>query len=206
MNIEILLKGKTMYDSNCYGVSGEDFAVVIDPGVFDNSLIDFFHKNAEKQKLILITHPHIDHIMGADMLREKTGVKIAASSNTAKGLIDTNINLSASYGNPFTVTTDIVLENDSTFYVGKQKVKAIFTPGHTSGCTCFLFDNALFTGDTLFCGSIGRTDLPTASFADMEKSLKKLKSLDDNIVVYPGHDESTTIGREKIINPYFREL
>ena len=204
MNIEILLKGKTMFNSNCYGVWGKDFAVIIDPGVFDTSLVSFFEKHSDKQRLILITHPHIDHIMGANELREKTGVKIAASENTAKGLLDTDINLSASYGHPFTVKCDIILKNDSDFFIGEQKIRAIYTPGHTNGCMCFMFGKVLFTGDTLFCGSIGRTDLPTASYTEMVKTLDKLKKLDDDVVLYPGHDEHSTIARERIINPYLR--
>ena len=86
------------------------------------------------------------------------------------------------------------------------EIDVLFTPGHSCGSTCFIIDNALFSGDTLFQYSIGRTDLPTGSFMEMKESLVRLSSLDDQLIVYPGHGPSTTIGMEKRMNPYLLSL
>ena len=206
MQIKKMLKGKAIFDCNCYGISSDNGAVIIDPSVFDEELVRFFEENGEKEKLILITHAHTDHISGARKLREKTGVKIAASKPASDALVQPEINMSYHFEERISFDSDIKLSDGETFTVGDITVKTIATPGHTAGCMCYLIENELFSGDTLFMETIGRTDLPTASYAQMQKSLEKLKKLDENVRVHPGHGPDTTIGHELVYNPYMNGM
>lgn len=206
MQIKRLLAGKTMFDCNCYGILSEKGAVIIDPGTFDEELVRFFETAGIEEKLILITHAHIDHIMGAEELRGRTGVKIAASKNAALGLSDTAVNLSRGYNKHISFKSDIELSDGEVLNVGDIKIEAIYTPGHTDGCTCYKIGDNLFSGDTLFLESIGRTDLPTANLNSMKESLLKLCRLDKSITVYPGHGPKTTIEHEKAFNMYINSF
>ena len=154
---------------------------------------------------MLITHGHFDHIMGANELREKAGVKIYASELEKDLLASSELNVSNQIGRNYTVEADVYLKDDEKVTINGIEIKMISTPGHTAGSCCYLIESEklLIAGDTLFAGSCGRTDLPTGSGGMLDRSLKeKLMRLDDEIKVYPGHGESTTIGYERKHNPF----
>lgn len=203
MEIKVLPIGPI--GANCYMIKGETGAVLIDTGDHNSILEEFLKENDDKERLILLTHSHFDHIGGALKLRKETGVKIAIGENEAAGLLDPNINLSSSFRinlEPF--SADITFVDGEKFSVGDLNFSVIETPGHTSGGVCYLIEDCLFSGDTLFAGSIGRTDFPGGNINVLEKSLSKLMKLEDNVNVLSGHGEATTIGRERKSNPFIR--
>ncbi len=191
--------------ANCYLISSDKAAVCIDAGDFDTRVLDFFKNNSDKERLILLTHAHFDHIGGADRLRQLTGVKIAIGTEDAPSLCDSAKTLSDIFGiavAPF--CADILLNDGEKFSVGDINFTAIKTSGHSIGSMCYLAENMLFCGDTLFEGSVGRTDLYGADSNALLQSLKKLSLLPDDTVVYSGHGSNTTIGNERKYNPYMK--
>lgn len=206
MKVEFLLKGHLATYSNCYGILTDNAAIVVDPGKYCPELKDFLDKNSDKTRLILITHAHYDHIGGALELRNATGVKIAIGQNEEFALSDAAYNLSGR----FTPTipafkADYTIDDEEEFTIGDITVKAYETPGHTVGGMCYLIDDCLFSGDMLFYETVGRVDLPGGNLRDMKESLDRMMWLfEDNVKVYSGHGEVTTIGHERRHNPYLR--
>ncbi len=189
--------------TNCYLVSTDKAAIVIDPAFKSAAVEDFLLQNSDKERLILLTHAHFDHIGAAPFLRENTGVKIAVGEFDNADLSDPAVNLSDRFHAhipPF--SADITLIDGEEFSVGDINIKVLHTPGHTVGSVCYLTDNVLFAGDTLFYESIGRTDFPKSNHSDMMKSLCRLLNLDGNIRVLSGHGPETNIEHEKIYNPF----
>lgn len=206
MEVEFLLTGHLAIYSNCYGIVTEKAAIVVDPGKYTTELADFLKSNADKTRLILITHAHYDHIGGALQLRENTGVKIAIGKNEEFALSDRAFNLSGRFTPPIPAfNADYTIEDEEEFTVGDITVKAFETPGHTIGGMCYLIDDKLFSGDMLFYETVGRVDLPGGNMGDMKQSLDRMMWLfDDEVKVYSGHGEMTTIGHERKYNPYLR--
>ena len=189
--------------ANCYFVTGEKGAVIVDPGEYLPELEGFLNDNSDKERLILLTHCHFDHIGGALELRRKTGVKIAIGEKEAASLLDGDINLSNRFYagiEPF--EADIKLKDGEKLAVGDLSFTVIETPGHTIGGVCYLLEDFLFSGDTLFFESVGRTDFPGGDWSVLSASIKKLLQLGENINVLSGHGEATTLGHEKHSNPY----
>lgn len=205
MTVRVLVLGGD-FATNCYLLESEKAAVIIDPAEYSPVLEEFLENNAEKHRLILLTHCHFDHISGAAQLRDNTGVDIAIGKNDAVGTKDTRISLSSLFGGchePF--DADILLGDGERFTVGDIEFKAIETAGHTIGGMCYLSGDMLFCGDTLFYGSVGRTDLYGGNHRTLMKSVSMLaKTLDDSVTVYSGHGPATTIGQEKLYNPYLK--
>ncbi len=204
MEIKILSLGHI--HSNCYMISSEKAAIVIDPG-FNNLLVtDFLCQSSNKERLILLTHGHFDHIGGALELRNTTDTKIAIGRLDGYALSDTHFNLSDKFHaklKPF--SADVLLDDNEIIKIGDVTIKTIYSPGHTKGGVCYLIQNNLFSGDTLFYRSIGRTDFYDGDYNEIEKSIKNLyTTLPDDTVVFPGHGEKTTIGQEKSENPFVR--
>lgn len=203
MEIKILPLGHI--GANCYMLSTEKAAVVIDPGFKSETVLQFLIDNSHKERLILLTHAHFDHIGGADSLRKSTDTKIGIGEFDNAALMDTRRNLSDLFHaklSPF--SADLLFSDNQTFSVGDIDFKVIHTPGHTPGGVCYLVGDILFSGDTLFKGSIGRTDFFDGDFKALEKSVKRLYTIDGKTTVLSGHGEATTIEEEKNFNPFIR--
>lgn len=202
MEIKQLALGELQ--TNCYLISTEKAAVVIDPADYSKE-VESFLADDEKETMVLLTHAHFDHIGGAKMLRENTGAKIAIGAVENPALSDGGVNLSSLFGevlSPF--SADILLNDGDEFTVGDICFTVLHTPGHTKGSLCYRVGDILFAGDTLFCESIGRTDFPGGDFNEISASIKKLYTLPEDTVVLSGHGEKTTIGHEKYFNPFVR--
>ncbi len=203
MNIKTVVLASP-FGTNCYLVSTEGAAVVVDPGEFTEEIKAFLDNNCEKERLILITHAHLDHIGGAAKLRELTGVKIAVGEKDSPATSDGRLNLSALFGEPTQpFVSDILLNHGDRLCVGDIEFTVIHTPGHTVGGVCYLTGDVLFSGDTLFAGSIGRSDFPGGDHAVLMNSIKMLtQTLDGDTKVYSGHGFPTTLTTEIKTNPY----
>ena len=192
-----------MLSENCYVLWDENTreAAVIDPG-FLNSRLEEVLKPL-KVKYILLTHGHFDHIEGAEALKAQTGAVVAAF-HTEKALAE-NAMLNASlpmFGRPITCAVDRTFTDGEAFRVGSISVTVLHTPGHTAGGCCYITPEAVFTGDTLMGYSIGRSDLPTGSGAQLMDSLQKLAALPGDPDICGGHGPVTKLSAEKRHNPY----
>ncbi|MBQ7726592.1 MAG: MBL fold metallo-hydrolase [Clostridia bacterium] len=199
MKIRVLHLG--LIKTNCYLLESDRAAVVIDPGYFSAQAETFLKEAEGKERLILITHAHFDHIGGAEALREATGVKIGIGEGDADDLADPVKNLSQKFHAhiaPF--AADEQYRDGETVTVGDLSFRVLAMPGHTVGGVAYQIGGCVFSGDTLFEGAVGRTDFPGGDFKTLKKSVKRLMTLDPDTVVYPGHGDPTTIGREKETN------
>ena len=154
---------------------------------------------------ILLTHGHFDHISAANALREKYHIAIYACSWEKEMLEDPGFNLSLYQGRPVSVKADRYLEDLEVFEAAGFTLQMLHTPGHTEGSCCYHIaeEGVLMSGDTLFCGSCGRTDLPGGNSTQMRLSLRRLlTSLPDETEVFPGHESFTSIDQEKRYNPF----
>lgn len=193
--------------TNCYFVyeEGKNKILVIDPADRGDYLYEKFQEKGFEVAAILLTHGHFDHIWGCDKLRELSGAKVYAWEPEKEICEDPAMNVSEMAGRAVTATVDEYLREGAVMRIEGIEFKLIGTPGHTVGSCCFYFeeDGILVSGDTLFEGSVGRTDFPTGSGATLSRSLKeKLMCLPDEVKVFPGHGDFTTIGRERKYNPF----
>lgn len=193
--------------TNCYLVYNESTrkAVVVDPADNASYILNRCNELQITPVAILLTHGHFDHILAAADVSRAFHVKIYASETEDAMLADTSLNLSGDWGSPQTsFHADVLLhDGDALDLIGFQWM-VIETPGHTSGSVCFYIpeEDVLFAGDTLFCESYGRTDLPTGSSRQLVASiLNKVFALPEQTMVYPGHGDTTTVGNEKQSNP-----
>jgi len=192
---------------NCYLVTDERTrkAFMVDPGGINKKLVDFVRENGISLEYIILTHGHGDHIGGVEGYRaEFPEVQLIAHEMEKDLLADPKMNHSRmTCGTEISLNADRYVKDGETLVVGNMELKFIFTPGHTPGGMCIYVGNALFSGDTLFAQSIGRTDFPGSSFASIIRSIKeKLFALPDETEVYPGHMGNTTIAIEKEYNPF----
>ncbi len=208
MHIESLVVG--FLGTNCYLIICESTreAAVVDPGFNEaeaNKILEEIANRGLVVKCIFNTHGHLDHICGNGALKQATGAPIWIHENDAQMLTTPSKNLSKTLGlNIVSPPADRLLRDGDIFNVGLLKFRVIHTPGHTRGSVSLYCEDerVIFTGDTLFAGSIGRTDLPGSCPEEMGRSLATLMDLPDSTIVYPGHGEKTTISKERRTNPF----
>ena len=193
--------------TNCYLLINEKTkeAVIVDPASCPDYMMNYIKAEEIKLKAVLLTHAHFDHIMGIDGMREKFQVPVYASEKEQEILQDARLNLSAAYGGGYTFSDATCVRDGEELEIAGMKIKVIETPGHTAGGCCYYIaeEEALFSGDSLFCASIGRTDFPTGSSSQLVRAVRdKLFVLPEETMVYPGHMEETTIGYERKHNPF----
>ena len=195
--------------TNCYFVyrEGSSKVIFIDPADYGDQIFKAMKDNGFEVAAILLTHGHFDHIWGCSRLRQLTSAPVYAYEGEEEVLLSSDLNVSADTGRACTVKANTLLKDGEEVTIEGMTFKLIATPGHTQGSCCYYFEeaNMLISGDTLFEESVGRTDLPTGSMSTLVRSVKdKLFELPDDVVVYPGHGDSTTIGHEKKYNPLAR--
>lgn len=210
MDIKTFVLGD--YQTNCFCVRKDDSAkdcLIIDSGLSPEPLVDHLQQNRLNPVAAVITHGHIDHIFGLKALKENfPGIKVAIHKDDADALVDPLKNLSAMMGHSFiTDPADIIIEKEEPIEFIGIRFEVFHTPGHSPGGICLYKkdEDILFAGDTLFDGSIGRSDFPGGNSELLINSIKtKLLTLPDNTEVYTGHGPETTIGKEKGSNPFLR--
>ncbi len=209
MSLEVIRIPAGIYAANCYLVFDEQSkeGIVIDPGGDVDDIMAKIEELKIKIKYIVLTHGHGDHIAGVEELKFHTNAPVAVHRDDEPLLKDGNKNLSSKMAmGTVEFNPDILLDEGDTIDFGSFKAEVIHTPGHTPGGISLKIEDSLFTGDTLFAGSIGRTDFEYSSFEDIMSSIRnKLLGFPDETKVYPGHGPSTTIKMEKQINPFIRQ-
>ena len=193
--------------TNCYIISNENTneAIVIDPADQAFAITDKLKEQGLHPVAILLTHGHFDHIMAAEDVAKEFHIPVIASEAEKELLADSNLNGGYMIRKAITLKADQFIKDQDQITLAGLKIKVIHTPGHTAGGVCYYFEQekVLISGDTLFSGSVGRTDLPTGNSETLMESIKqKLLVLPEDVAVYPGHGEQTTIGYEKTHNPY----
>ncbi len=180
------------YQANCYilGHEPSQEGLVIDPGDEPFRIVEEILKPGLRIRFILLTHGHIDHIGGVREIKRITKAPIFIHAYDAPAL---------------GFQPDGHLHDGQELTLGSYRLSIIHTPGHSPGCICFHAPGAVFTGDTLFAGSVGRTDFPGGNHNQLVTGvIKKIFSLGDELRVYPGHGPASTIGKERATNPFFR--
>jgi Zn-dependent hydrolases, including glyoxylases len=196
-----------VYQANCYIVYNEitNEGFIIDPGGDSGEILSLIKNNKISIKFIILTHGHFDHIGGVKELKQELGAHVYIHQGDSTLISDKSSPLK-----PFAADTDVFeadkyVKDEDTFYFGNESIIIYETPGHTPGGISIKSGDSVFTGDTLFNGSIGRTDFPGGSFAQLIRSIKeKLLVLPDDTTVYPGHGPETNIGSERVYNPFLQ--
>ena len=194
--------------TNCYLVMNDETkeALFVDPGESAKALAQKAREEGVTPVAILLTHGHFDHATGAeDLSAEFDGIPIYVQEAEAETLTDTELNASWMMGKPLKFHADKFLKDDEEIDLAGFHIRVLFTPGHTPGGCCYYFpyEDVVFSGDTLFCCSVGRTDFKGGSMSDLVRGIKdKLMVLPERTTVYPGHNDVTTIENERMYNPY----
>jgi glyoxylase-like metal-dependent hydrolase (beta-lactamase superfamily II) len=192
---------------NSYVVTDEKTkkTFIVDPGGHNTDMVNYIKESDLQVEFIILTHGHGDHIGGVPALRKDfPAAKLVIGIHDKEMLQDPELNMSGMmYVQPLSLTADRYVADGETLQMGELELKFFHTPGHTPGGICILVENAVFSGDTLFEQSIGRTDFPGSSYQAIVKSIReKLFVLPDETAVYPGHMGPTSIGFEKENNPF----
>lgn len=193
--------------TNCYLVMEEDTRelLVIDPGDWPDQAVRKIQELEARPIGIFLTHGHFDHIGAVKGLKEQYTIPVYALANEVSLLASGQLNLSAMFGKVTELEPDVQLQDGQELELLGTRMSVLHTPGHTQGGTCFYFpeEGILFSGDTLFCESVGRSDFPTGSMSVLVRSIReKLMILPEDTRVFPGHGEETSIGHEKKYNPF----
>jgi len=207
---EILPVGPLQCNCSVIGDESTREAIVIDPGDNLDQILGLIRKHNLQVKQIVITHAHIDHVGGAAKLRAATGAPILLNQNDYALLKMLDVQAAwIGMPSPGKVEIDNSIGNADSVKVGPLEGQVIHTPGHSEGSICLYFplEKKLIAGDTLFAGSIGRTDLPGGSYEKILRSLHdRVLALPDDTIVIPGHGPATTIGEERESNPFLQEM
>lgn len=199
-----------MVRTNCYLIYNDETSevIIVDPADNAKMIEQLIEEKNLNLQAILLTHGHFDHILAANELRDTYQVPIVAHEAENQILADPSLNLSIGMGGePCIVKADRFVKDGEVLDLLHTDVKVLHTPGHTAGGVCYLFikEKLMLSGDTLFEESVGRTDFPTGSMSTLVHSIKeKLMVLEDEIIVYPGHEGETSIIHERNFNPYIR--
>lgn len=203
INVKSVLLGEL--GNNCYLITDEATgkAALVDCTAADaemHSLID-----GADLEYILLTHGHFDHIGGVSEIKESFGAKVVISNEDAPMLSSGRHSLAAFCGAKQNNTSaDILVKDGDVIALGETEIKVMLTPGHTKGGVCYIADDVIFTGDTLFFCSCGRTDFPGGSFKEIKESLGMLAALEGDYKIYPGHERASSLSFERQNNPYMR--
>lgn len=193
--------------TNCYFIyeEGKKEVLFFDPADQGEFIYQGLRDKGFTIAAILLTHGHFDHIWGVSRLKELTGAKVYALDEEKELCESVQMNVSAAAGRACAITPDVLLKDGEKLVLAGIPLQVLATPGHTGGSCCYYFekDKMLISGDTLFQESVGRTDFPTGSMSRLVRSIReKLLVLPEEVKVYPGHGDSTTIGFEKSNNPF----
>ena len=193
--------------TNCYILHNEktNECLVVDPGEEAKKIAAYIQKNNWTNKGIFLTHGHFDHITGVTELQSLVGGKVYAYEEERDLMMDPSLNSSSMGGYSVAIEPEILLKDGQIINIAGLDIKVIHTPGHTKGGCCFYLEKekALFSGDTVFMESIGRTDFPTGNYSKLIDSLRnKILCLPSDVNIYPGHGPETTVAYEMANNPY----
>ena len=207
MNLAIRMMVLGPVQTNCFFLINEDTkeVLVIDPADHAQKIIEWMKSENLKPVAILLTHGHFDHIMGVEGIRKEYGIPVYASRDEVDVLAKPQLNVSTMMGAYLSMKADELFCDGDVLELAGMKLKVISTPGHTIGSVCFYIEEekVLISGDTLFEASVGRTDFPTGSSRQLIESIKtRLFILPDDTSVFPGHGGTTSIGYEKLRNPF----
>lgn len=197
------------FTANCYFVfddkTNEGF--LVDPGAYTKRHEEYIKSHCKCLKYILLTHGHFDHISGVKQFRDAFDAKVVIHEKDEACLRDSIKSLGISQGlSSPGIKADITVTDGDELNFNDAKIKVIHTPGHTKGGVCYMIDDMLFTGDTLFKGTVGRTDFPGGSMKEIVASVNRVGSLSGDYKVYPGHEGETTLNFERNNNPYMRGI
>lgn len=197
-----------IYAANCYVIYSESSkdGIVVDPGGDIDEILGFIRENQLNIRHIILTHGHADHIGGIIDLKKSLDASIMIHEDDREMLVDGNKNLSTMMAmGTIEIEPDVLLKDRDIIEFGDEKAEIIHTPGHTRGGICIKVGNNIITGDTLFASSIGRTDLLGGDYETIINSIKdKLMIYPDETQIFPGHGASSTIGKERVYNPFLR--
>lgn len=201
--MEIICKSLGPVQANCYLVIQDHRAIVIDPGDTWIELDSILKQKEAKLEAILLTHAHFDHIAGVDALIEQTQASLYLNPKEFEFLQDPKLNASMSFYQNIRchAIPQPLVEGNQT--IAGMAIFVKYTPGHSIGSTTIQIEDCLFTGDTIFQGSVGRVDLPTGSLNQMNESIAYFKTIREDLKIYPGHGPTSTVKLEKQWNPYF---
>ena len=203
MQIHLLVVGQLR--TNCYILQSGKEGMIVDPGDEPERILRFVKDIPVKPVRILATHTHFDHVLGVDGVRKETRAPFLIHHDDLPMLesMQSRVRQFMGFEAPPPPKVDLYVFDGEVLHVGDEEVRVIHTPGHSPGSISLYTDGFVLTGDALFSQSIGRTDLPGGNLRTLLDSIKdKLFSLDDETIVYPGHGPETTIGDEKLANPF----
>ena len=195
--------------TNCYIIQSDSTGLIIDPGDEPERILRFLSDLAVKPNQIIATHTHFDHVLGVDTIRAKLKIPFLIHHDDLSMLesMQSRVRQIMGFSVPPPPKVDQFLEDGQTIEFGHDKVKVIHTPGHSPGSISLAGQGFVISGDALFNQSIGRTDLPGGDFDTLIRSItQRLFILDDDTIVYPGHGPETSIGDEKLANPFVGQV
>lgn len=206
LSILVYYRALGQMGANCYFLINNETSqcIIVDPGDEAHEIKKTVTEKNLQPVAVLLTHGHFDHIMASDDIRKEYGISIYAGEKETDLLARPSVNLSSYFGSSYILKDTVPVADGQLLDLAGISIKVIATPGHTQGGVCYYIESQgiLITGDTLFCGSFGRTDFPTGDTAGLIASIEnRLFTLPDDTVCYPGHGDETTIGWEKKNNP-----